>query len=31
MNRKYSRTQFLTLIDDLRLAVPTITFSTDVM
>jgi tRNA-2-methylthio-N6-dimethylallyladenosine synthase len=31
MNRKYSRTQFLTLINDLRLAVPTITFSTDVM
>lgn len=31
MNRKYSRTQFLSLIDDLRLAVPSITFSTDVM
>lgn len=31
MNRKYSRIQFLTLIDDLRAAVPDITFSTDVM
>lgn len=31
MNRKYSRSQFLTLIDDLRRAIPEITFSTDVM
>lgn len=31
MNRNYSRSQFLTLIDDLRSAIPEITFSTDVM
>ncbi len=31
MNRKYSQEQFLTLIDEIREAVPEITFSTDVM
>lgn len=31
MNRRYTREKFLTLIDDLRAAVPSITFSTDVM
>jgi tRNA-2-methylthio-N6-dimethylallyladenosine synthase len=31
MNRRYSREQYLTLIDDLRSAIPNITFTTDVM
>ena len=31
MNRRYTREQYLTLIDNLRSAVPAITFTTDVM
>ncbi len=31
MNRKYSQEQFLSLVDEIREAVPEITFSTDVM
>lgn len=31
MNRKYTKEQFLTLINDLRESVPSVTFSTDVM
>lgn len=31
MNRKYTKEQFIRLIDDLREAIPSVTFSTDVM